>query len=462
MTDKTQQQNKNGYQTGLVERLSYPLFGVGQTLIFGFVGQFLALYFTDYLYLPAMAVSAIFLVAKIWDAVNDPLFGMIVDRVHFRKNKFKPWLRVTAFAVPAFTVLLFWISPAWSMSAKLALATAGYVAWSMIYTVSDVPSFSLMTAMTSNNRERTSLLSYNSVAGALAAVLLVIVFAPKIEKVGFPAVATVIGLIACPLLCVYPFLAKERNRAPREKRRGGIRDVLRYLKENKYLTLFYASYCLNGVFNVSLTLTNYVMIYCLGGLEYLATFTAIGVGPLIALYLLIPRLSQKFDRMTMYKFCLLVSLVLNIVIFFVGYGNIYVYGALAIVRTVIATPSTMLVATTTTDCIEYGHYKTGLRKEGLTFSLQTFANKFNNAIASALGMALLALVGYNGALDVQAASTMSGLWLCANLIPAVGTLISLPLLHFYKLRCKDAQIMTDVNAGLIPREEGEARLSRKY
>lgn len=450
------------YHTKPIERLAYPMFGIGQTLIFGFIGQFLALFFTDTLALPAAAVSAIFLAAKIWDAVNDPLFGGIVDRVTFRKNKFKPWLKFTAFAVPLFTVLLFQISPDWSMPVKIGLAAGGYVLWSMIYTVSDVPSFSLMVALTPDNRERTALLSYNSVAGALAAILLVVVFAPQLEKLGFAAVALIIGVVACPLLILYPVVAKERNRPVSDAPRHGLKDIFRYLKANKFLTIFYLSFCLNGVLNVSLTLTNYVMIYCLGGLKYLAIFTAIGVGPLIVLYLLIPRIAQKVDRMTLYKICLISSAVLSVVTYFVGYGNIYAYGALAILRTVIATPSTLLVATFTTDCIEYGHYKTGLRKEGLTFSLQTFANKLNNAVASSLGMALLAVVGYQSGADVQTVSTLSGLWFTANLVPVIGVLLSLPLLHFYKLKGRDAQIMTDINAGLIDRAEGEEKMSRKY
>lgn len=453
---------QSNYQTGIGERISYPLFTTGQTLIFGFIGQFLPLYFSDYLLLPPLAISVIFLVAKIWDAVNDPIFGMIVDRVNFRNNKFKPWLRVTAFAVPVFTILIFWISPNWSMTAKISLAALGYILWSMIYTVSDVPSFSLLTSMTSNNRERTSLLSFGSVAGAVAAILIVIVFSPQVETIGFPIVATMIGLLAIPFLAPYPFLAKERNRLKKPKsEKQGFKAIFKYLKENKYLAIFYLSFCINGVLNLSLTLTNYVMIYCLGGLKYLAIFTAIGVVPLIILYLMIPKLSEKIDRMTMYKFCMIVSLVLNVVIFFVGYGNIWIYGTLVILRTVIATPSTMLVATATTDCMEYGHYKTGLRKEGLTFSLQTFANKFNNAIASSLAMALLSVIGYVGG-DVQTPATLSGLWFCANIIPAIGTAISLPLLHFYKLKCKDAQIMTDINSGKISREEGENLMTRKY
>jgi len=333
----------------------------------------------------------------------------------------------------------------------------------MCYTVCDVPAFSSLTALTSNVEERTSMLSYASIASAFAAILLVVVLAPKIETIGFRIIGTIVGLVALPLMVFYPFVAKEKNKAVSNAHdKPGLKSMFTYLKSNKYLGIFYLSYCINGMLAVSVTLVNYVMIYLIGGLKYLAIFTAIGVVPLLIIYILIPTISKKIDRMLLYKFSLISSILLSIIVYFVGYKNIYVYGALAIIKTVIATPMGLLAVTFATDCIEYGHFKSGERKEGITFSIQTFANKLNGAISSSLGMAMLTWIGFNARADIQLDTTLSGLWFCTNIIPAIGAMLSLPILFFYKLKSRDVQIMANVNDGTLMREESLKMLSREY
>jgi len=149
--------------------------------------------------------------------------------------------------------------------------------------------------------------------------------------------------------------------------------------------------------------------------------------------------------------------------YFVGYQNIVLFGALAITQTVIATASGMLTFTFAMDCVEYGHYKTGIRKEGITFSIQTFSNKFVAAVSSSLAAFVLELIQYNGKAEgLQTARTLSGLWNAYIWIPVIGTCIALPFLFLYKLRSKDVQVMADINTGKLSREEGEAQFTQPY
>ena len=423
----------------------------------------LMLYFTNHIYIDAAVVGYILFASKIWDAINDPAFGLIVDRVEFKKNKFKPWLRISTVFIPLTTFLMFQISSNASNTAKIVLAILFYFIWDMAYTVSDVPLYSLLTSMTSSVNERSSLISYGSVAGVVNVVFLTVVLVPRIETWGFNKIALIVAVISFLGMMPLTITGEERVREKiQQSEKSTVRDIFVYLKNNKYLFFFFIYQSLSGMFALG-SLLNYVIIELLGSLKYLAIFVAIGAIPTVILYLLMPKITTIIDKMTFFKACTIASCCLSIVMYFVGYKNIYLFGAVAIVKTIIATASAMLTFTFAMDCVEYGHYKTGIRKEGITFSIQTFTNKFIAAISSSLGAFILSFIKYDGKMEgLQSASTLTGLWNAYIFIPLIGTLIALPFLFLYKLKSRDVQIMADINTGVIGREEGEKLLSREY
>ena len=453
------------YQTSIKERVSYPMFAIGQGIVYLFVSGYLMLYLTNRIYLNPMIVGTILLFSKVWDAVNDPMMGVIVDRTQFRKNKFKPWLRVSTALIPLTTFLMFQIQAETPDKTKIILAVAFYFIWDMAYTMSDVPLYSLLTSMTSNVRERSSLISYGSVAGVANALLLVVVLVPKIEDEawGFSRIAIVVALLSFAGMLPLTITGKERVREQvQEKEKTSTRDIFVYLKNNKYLFYFFLYQCLSGMLALG-SLLNYVIIELLGSIRYLAIFTAIGAVPTIILYLLMPKITSRFDKMLIFRSSVIASALLSLGLYAVGYSNIVLFGIFAITKTVIATSAAMLTFTFAMDCVEYGHYKTGIRKEGITFSVQTFANKFIAAISSSLGSFILAYINYDGRMEGhQAAGTLTGLWNAYVWVPIIGVCVALPFLFLYKLRSSDVQIMADINTGKITREEGEARMSRQY
>jgi GPH family glycoside/pentoside/hexuronide:cation symporter len=122
----------------------------------------------------------------------------------------------------------------------------------------------------------------------------------------------------------------------------------------------------------------------------------------------------------------------------------------------------MLTFMFTPDFAEYGHFKTGVSAPGIAFSLQTFSVKMMTAISTALGTALLGVIGFvAGEGAAQAAGFESKLWFIYMVVPAIGAVASLFVLRMYKLRDKDVQIMARCNAGEISREEADAALSVK-
>lgn len=112
--------------------------------------------FTD-IGITAALVAIVALITKVWDAINDPIFGMIMDKVNFKKGKFLPWLQISVIAIPVATILLFTIPTGIPMMAKIIWATLAYMLWDTAYTLCDVPIFGIVTTMTTDQKERISL-----------------------------------------------------------------------------------------------------------------------------------------------------------------------------------------------------------------------------------------------------------------------------------------------------------------
>jgi len=125
------------------EKISYGLYFMGQNVFYGLVG-YMTTYFTD-IGITAALVAIVALITKVWDAINDPIFGMIMDKVNFKKGKFLPWLRISVIAIPVATILLFIIPTGISMTAKIIWATLAYMLWDTAYTLCDVPIFGIVT-----------------------------------------------------------------------------------------------------------------------------------------------------------------------------------------------------------------------------------------------------------------------------------------------------------------------------
>ena len=148
-----------GWSTKPKERLSYYLYFCGQNAIYNLVASFL----TTYLMLSIgglVKTAGIMLAVKVWDAVNDAIFGVLFDKVKFKSGKkFVPWLKISLVFIPLTTVMLFAIPNNFSENAKLIWLAVSYILWDTAYTLCDVPIFGIITSMSENIDERNSIIS---------------------------------------------------------------------------------------------------------------------------------------------------------------------------------------------------------------------------------------------------------------------------------------------------------------
>ena len=245
--------NNPNYSVPIKERGSFWSYGIGMIFYYMIVGS----YMNTYLLLQGVdlkAIALILLLVKIWDAVNDPLFAFIFDRIKFKREKCLPWLRIAAFIMPLASILFFQIPSHWSHAGKLVWFTVTYMLWDAAYTVCDVPFFSMTTTMTVNMDERNTLFSVARVfhgAGTLLCTTAMTWLVGENVGMSFGTASIIvcgIGVLFTIPLC---FLGKERyavttkeNGEPEQK--FTLKEMFSYLKKNKYLTIMYGCQILSG------------------------------------------------------------------------------------------------------------------------------------------------------------------------------------------------------------------------
>ena len=212
-----------------------------------------------------------------------------------------------------------------------------------------------------------------------------------------------------------------------------LRETLLYLKGNRYLLLLLRLPAdLRHV--VSVSMLSYMAKYCLGDVTAVSMIAIYSMPMILAVYLASPFLLKKFDKIVLYRVCTILSAVVYFLTFLIGYENkTVVIFAMAVIAALAILPSIVMGALPQ-DCIEYGTFKTGVRKEGITFALQSFISKIISAFATANASLILFFLDYDAKADVQPASTVDAIWGCSLLIPMAGMLLGLFCLFAYKLR----------------------------
>ena len=459
-----EKKGKLGFQTARKERIAYCLFFLGQNILWGYAG-YVETFLTD-IGIAAATAAIILLVPKLWDAVNDVLFGYIVDRHTFKNGqKFIPWVRIGCSAIGITTVVLFAIPESLAQPTKVVWFLAAYILFDISYTILDAPAFAVTTVMTSNVEERTSIIAGGklwSMVGGVVATLLVPLLRPVL---GWFTACIVFVAVSLVLMVPLLFTVKERHSENAiAENNPGLKDMLHYLKHNKYLIVALIALLLLGLASLEQKMAIYMGRICLEQ-ENMATLVAGGAAvSVIVVSALVPVLSRKWDKFYVLCAGMAFTVVMNVVAYFVGYDSL----VLAILMTMLKCSGlgfwSVVIYMLVADTVEYGTYKTGTRAAGITFSLQCFAAKLKNGLIGTVVLFSLSAVGFiEGENAVQPAGVADGVWGLYCLLPAAGYLVALiMLLALYKLRSKDVQVMSQYNNGEITKAEAEALLAEKY
>lgn len=466
------------FKTTLAERNCYGAYYIGQNMVYMLVTS----YMITYLMMEGLEqtkIVAVVLAVKIWDAVNDALFGMVFDKVKFKSGKkCTPWLKLSTPLIVITTCFIFWSPDSLQAEGKLLWFAVAYFLWDSAYTFCDAPIYAMLNTATDNLQERNALFTRGRISSAVGGLIGTVAVTILVsEKVGlsFDIVAVLLSVIALAVMLPAGYKCKERNYNPEEKAEENftLRQMLRYLSKNKYLLIFYSGYILQNSLATGTGILLFVCYYVFHDSTfniYLGMATAI---PGAICMVLTPILLKKFDKRSLYFTSMVALTVMSFIIFTVGPENKTLFLTLAVLRGIPGGIVAMLNFMFTPDCAEYGKFTSGIDAKGITFAIQTFSGKLAGAIASSLALAMLSWFKWN-TIDAssfeeiarlgitQPDTAINGLWIVYSLIPAIGALLSLIPYFLYRLRDADVQIMARCNAGEITKEEALASLSRKY
>lgn len=413
------------------ELWSYFGYGLGQCFSFGLVGSFINYFYTDVLGISALAASTIFLIARAWDAIHDPLFASFMDTLNSRFGKFRHFLLIAPLLITGVTLLSFYKIEA-DTTTKILYAGATYILWGTLYAISDIPFWSMSSVMSNDSGQRTravtaAMLGVN--AGIACASIffpkLTAFFAPHSDDKGYFMAALVMMLVGLPLMLNGFFQIKERIPSSHEK--ITIRDTFNNLRQNKPLFIILLSFFFCVFHNVAGGINIYFFIYNMGDAGLMAISGFLGI--IAAVFCLAaPLLTKKLQKRKLFMILCALDIVVRIVMWFVGYQHTVVLFILLGLSTIFVMMSNILTSAMIADTIEYAEYHTNKRCAAITFSGQTFTGKMSVAVGGGLIGVFLTIIGYVPQAQAQTDTVLSGLFFGICLLPAIGSLIRMGIM----------------------------------
>lgn len=387
-----------------LNRYTFGLGTIGRDMLYSMVSMYFIFYLTDILNLPDSTMwymTAALTVLRIFDAVNDPLMGVLVDNTRSRWGKFKPWIAIGGVLGGILTVLLF---------TDLGLTGIGYVisfiviylAWDLTYGANDIAYWSMLPSLTIDQKEREKTGAFARIC-ANAGMYIAVIGIPGVGKAlgddtkAWFIVAVSVVILSLLFLCFTLFGVKEDKSINAKAETTSLKEMFTVLFKNDQLLYTAVSMAL---FMIGYTTTTSFGIYFFKyafkdeGM-YMVFAGILGVTQLTSLSLF-PLFSKKYSRKQLYAFATIL-VVIGYIIFFLSPMNMIPIGISGVLLFIGEAFIQVLMLMFLADTVEYGQWKLGRRNESITFSVQPFINKIGGAISSGIVGATLIISGINAA-----------------------------------------------------------------
>lgn len=449
--------NLNQHRISFKEKVGYGLGDTASNLYFQMFVNFLLFFYTDIFGISAAAAGTMLMLSRFWDAINDPMMGIIADRTNTRWGKFRPYLIWISGPMAVIGVLTF-LTPDLSVTGKLIYAYITYTLIMMAYTAINIPYSALMGVLSPNTQERTSVSTYRFVLAFIGTFFVQGLTLPMVkffgggnQAKGFPVTMGIYGVLAILLFYITFATTRERVQPPKDQKTS-LKNDLKDLTENgPWLILLVMSIFTLGYIIVRSGTIMYYFKYYIGNEDMASLFMVTGTAAVIIGVACTQWLANTFGKKRIYLIVMGLTSLLTAVFYFIPKEQIKLIFAVNIVITFIMAPQAPLLWAMYADTADYSEWKNGRRATGLVFSAATFSQKFGIALGGGLAGWLLAMYGFVPNVE-QAPETLNGIKMMMSFIPAVGTLIATVAAIFYKL---DDNTMKTIELELKERKENE-------
>lgn len=437
----------------LKEKLGYSFGEFAASSFWQGIIFFLPVFYTDTFGITPGQVATLFLVVKFFDALNDPIMGIIADRTKTRWGKYRPYL--LWFGIPiGVAFVLMYTTPALEENLKLLYAYGTHLLVLIFYTILMVPYNSLIGVISPSPKERTSLSSFKLVFAYGATMLVQWMGVNLVDRLGagndalgYKYTMMIIGALGVLALLVVFFTTKERVQ-PMNEGKNSIREDLSDLVKNKPWLLLVGLSLMTLVYIVVRSgAIMYYFEYVVGNKKLAAAFMMSGTVAVAIGVLPTTWLSQRIGKIRLFIYANAIIILSSIAFFFAKPENITLLFALQIIFSLASGPGIPLLFAMLADAADYSEWKTGRRATALVYSTSTFAQKSGVALGGALSMWILAGFGYQANM-VQSAESIMGIKLLMSFVPALLAAVGTAFLFFYKL---DGDLLKTVETDLEKR-----------
>ena len=420
------------------QALGYGVGAVGKDMVYALVSGFILYYYNDILGISGTFTGVMMMAARVFDAFNDPLMGVVVEKTNTPFGKFRPWI-VTGTLTNALILYGMFAMPASvTGTAMLVYASVAYVLWGVTYTLMDIPFWSMIPAITSSGKERENLSVIGRTCAAVGyavptvLTMLLVVRLGSGEREGFAifAAAVAVVFVVAELVCV----ALVREKPAERQKTATVKEMFSALIHNDQAMVVVVGIV---VFNASLYLTTQLAVYFfkydIGNSDLFSLFGTVGgVGQILSMVSL-PLLRQRWGGKQILAGALGVTIAGYLALFALSMAGVRAVAPLAATAFVIYIGfglATVLTTVFLADTVDYGEYKTGSRNESVVFSMQTFVVKLASAVSVLIAGIGIDLIGLDDTAAVQSESTLLGLRLLMVGLPVLGLVFS--ILYFMK------------------------------
>ncbi len=416
---------------------------IGKDMVYALSASYVMYFYQDILGLSATFVGLILMIARVFDALNDPFMGILVAKTRTRWGRFRPWL-FSGTVLNAFVLYALFAAPELSGKGLMVYFGVIYILWGVTYTMMDIPYWSMIPAVTDTPKDRENLsVVGRTCAGIGSAViqvgtlLAVNALGRGNERIGFGRIALIVAVlfVAAEVFCC----AKVREHDVGRMETSTVKQMFQALFRNdQAMITVLAILMINGSLYLTSNLVIYFFKYDFGGTGWMGSytlFTTVGGGcQILGMMVLYPLLHKKLDNTVLFRVALCMAMVgyaLVLALCLLGFSSnlallcvcaVLVFGANGVL--------TVLTTVFLSSSVDYGQMKTGRREESVIFSMQTFVVKAASGVAvfiTGIGLDMIGLVGdtaETGAVAAQSASTILGLRLLMTVLPILGLTVA--------------------------------------
>lgn len=452
-------------QLSLKQKIAFGIGAVGKDMVYALSASYVLYYYQDILGLSSTFVGLILMIARVFDALNDPFMGVLVAKTKTRWGKFRPWL-VSGTVLNAFVLYALYAAPNLEGAGLMVFFSVVYILWGVTYTMMDIPYWSMIPAITSTPKDTENLSVIGRTCAGVGAAIMAVGTMKSVEllgggneREGFRYVAIIVAVIFIIAEIVCAMFVKEREDSSMETVK--VKDMFKALFQNDQALIVVLSIVLiNSALYITSNLIIYFFKYDIGGAGWVNDYTLFstvgGVFQILGMMVVYPILrGAKLTNTGIFKICLVADIAAYLILLGLCLAGVHQLVILLIPGAVVFLCNGILSVLTTvflSNSVDYGQLKTGHREESVIFSMQTFVVKAASGVAvfiTGIGLDLIGLVGNSdqtGEIAQQSAQTLKGLEFLMTILPII--LLGIAILFFIrKFKLTDAVVQQ--NAELV-------------